>query len=147
MARPAKDPVANLDLLTDKEIEDTRVRAAAKVREKLKKAAQDELLARLEQEELAKLDPAEEMVDVLIDVAGFANRITINGVDYMHGEIRTVPRRLALCMQEIMQNTHRHEKAIGDANRDAYKRPGSYVVIGPNGVIPGINSKQSFLRA
>ena len=119
----------NLQNATDfspEEIEKYRKEAEHNVAVRLRADAAKLLVERLEREALSKGDPNEEMVEILIDVPGFADRITINGTAYLHNTIYTVPARLAADMRAQMHcsvGSWAHEKAYREPNRETYVRP------------------------
>lgn len=65
----------------------------------------------------------EPQVTLVIDVAGYADGVTIDGRKYFHGHQYTLPQSEADSVLEIMQRTWEHEDAVGGANRDQYRRP------------------------
>jgi len=57
----------------------------------------------------------EEMQEIEIDVALYADRIILDNKTYMHGRKYTVKKSVADCMREIMSRTERHWREV---NRD-----------------------------
>lgn len=55
---------------------------------------------------------ADEMVNIIVDLAEYADRIVINHKPYFHGRTYAVPRHVADSMREIMFNTFRHQNDI-----------------------------------
>ncbi len=116
----------NATEFTPDEIAKYRKEAEHNVAVRLRADAAKLLVERLEREALAKGDPNEEMVEILIDVPGFADRITINGTMYLHNTVYTVPAILAGDLRAQMNNrvgSWAHEKAYREPNRETYIRP------------------------
>ena len=86
-------------------------------------------------EENSRIDPNEELVEYTIDLPGYASEIRVDGVQYIQGETYKFTRRQLASMQEIVQNSWKHEKAVGGANANEYRRPRN-VAISPNTAIP-----------
>ena len=128
MAR--KPAIPGIELLSEEEIKALRAQARAKVQEDLKKKASQDALSHFLKEEQKMLDPEEEMVKILIDVPGYADRITLDNQIFMHGVEYTVSRRQAETMREIMQNAWRHERTIGGANANEYRAPANATISG-----------------
>ncbi len=96
----------------DKEIEASR----AAEREKLMAKALDAEI--LEQRKAAGLiNYLDDELDILIDVAPFANNITIDGTVYQHGEWKRVDRRKYDTLKEIMARSWDSEERAGNPNR------------------------------
>ena len=113
----------NATEFTPEEIEKYRKEAEHSVAVRLRAEAAKVLIEKLEREALSRGDPNEEMVEILIDVPGFADRITIDGVMYMHNTIATVPEKRAGAMRDIMDKAWRHEREYREPNRETYVRP------------------------
>lgn len=69
--------------------------------------------------------PADEVEirTIVIDVAGHADRITLDSTVYYQGFTYDVDRPVFDTLNEIMARTWIHEDEIGGANRDAYRKP------------------------
>jgi hypothetical protein len=80
--------------------------------------------------ELARIDgeahpeKVEEMREIWIDLALYADRIILDGVQYFHGTKYTVPKSKYDTMQEIMSKTRRHDEEIhsGEAGDNYYRK-------------------------
>ncbi len=57
-----------------------------------------------------------ELESVTINVAPYADRITLDGVIYLQGTTRDVPVYLARTLRDIMARTWQHEHQTGGAN-------------------------------
>ncbi len=96
----------------DKEIEASR----AAEREKLMGKALDAEIQ--EQRKAAGLtNDLDDMIDILIDVAPFADNITIDGKVFQHGHWYSVERRQAKSIEEIMARSWDSEERAGNPNR------------------------------
>ena len=105
-----KEPEPNFDLLDEDTKEKLRLKAAAKVeaaeRERAEHAWLEAEIERIEKE----LHPEafEEEREITIDLALYADRIIINGKQYMHGRTYKVGKNLYDSMQDIISQTHKH---------------------------------------
>lgn len=119
-----KAPVEKLSsLLSEEDHKALKAEAAKIVEEELKKEARAKELKRYIQESRGHYDPEEEQREIIIDVAGHADRILINGAEYWHGAKYTVSVSLYRCLQEIMARSWQHEDNVAGVNRDRYFRP------------------------
>ncbi len=115
-------------LLSAKEIEEAKAKAAAKVNEAMKKAALDKIveeetqrLQRLAGKKTGIAD-MDELVDVMIDLPEFCPDIRINGTIYNHGHEYSLPRHMANSLREIMQRTRRHQDVLdGKSMEETYR--------------------------
>lgn len=115
---PEPEKAEGRPILTAKEIEEARRIARERVEKALKEAEKERIIAeemqRFKAEEgkrTGKVDLDEE-VQVTIDLAEFANKISINGQDYWHGYTYTVPRHVYETMRDIMYRGHLHQNAL-----------------------------------
>lgn len=102
--------------------EDMRAEAKERVRERLRAQKRMEIQRRI--------DPDEEMFLFTVDLAPFADRIMLDGTIYMHGATYEVPHKQFDTMREIAARTWEHEREIGNANSQFYRKPRS-VTLGP----------------
>lgn len=144
-ASATKNPAAEAprtSILTDEEIAAAKLEAKRRVDQ----AAKDAEMARLIREEEERLKRVEgqrtgqpdkdELVSMFIDLAEFCDRITVNGVQYFHGQTYTVPRHVADSLRETMQRTHRHQMEIdGKSLEESYRRTAP-VALSPAGQRP-----------
>lgn len=134
--RPENVPeITDFSALTPTEQEELKAEAQLAVEEESRDAQRKAFLHKEMEGERRKRklvidDPEDEIEPVLIDVAGFVDRITLDGRIYMHGRIYNVPVRVKRAIDEIMQRTMNHEADVGGANRDAYRRPSNAVIDG-----------------
>lgn len=111
------------DLLSDAEIEALRVEAKKKVLEDRKKAAQQKVLAAMLREENERIDPSDEIVLYTIDIPGYAKSVRLDGIEYFHGQTYKFTTRKLSSILEVVQGAWRHERSIGEANRNNYVAP------------------------
>lgn len=109
--------------LTEEEKEEVRELARAQVAEKYKKVAKkrflEEMVKQIEQESI----PEQQLHPVLIDLAGHANKIVVDGKHYLHGRVYYFTQGEMDSIVEIMANTWRHEREVHGANSDFYRKP------------------------
>lgn len=105
-------------LLTEKEVEALRARAAKTLLDERKKRAEDVLYAemlndaRREAGMISGDEQKDEQVVVTIDVAEYTYYIALNGRQYIHGETYTLPRHVADTLREIMFRSHAHQTEV-----------------------------------
>lgn len=125
---------ADRALFTVEELEalehEVTLEAQADLKEEARERVRDRLKATKRLEIQRKIDPDEEMYYITVDLAPFADRITLDGVVYMHGATYEVPHRQYDTMREIVARTWEHEAEIGNANSQFYRKPRS-VKLGP----------------
>lgn len=121
-----------LDLLTKEEIAEIKRQAKASLLEEMKQDARDEYfnkeLKRLRRAEI----PAEQIVQVSVDLAPFLPHICLDGLMFFHGYTYDVPRSQAIVIYEQMQRSWMHQDEIEGRSRfNPYRRP-QQLRIGPN---------------
>lgn len=112
-----------------------REQAKKQALEEFKEIERKPLLAKMLEEERAKLRPPEpdpepeELVSITIDVppnmfANLANEtgITINGKTYVHDMTYRVSKELAADLNHLMFRANKNEKSMGSPNRDVNRR-------------------------
>jgi hypothetical protein len=113
----------NAALLSDEDKQKLREKAKQRVETKRRETAEDAFLAEaIRQEELSD-KPQDQLEYILIDMAGHAPHIMLDGVQFFHGETYEVTRAQADTMREIIARGWAHEEEIGGANRDLYRKP------------------------
>jgi hypothetical protein len=129
---PIEEPgVADPLALTADELEDIRREARKKVEAELKasnEAARKTIIAKaldaeiLEQRRAAGLtDHRDDLVQILIDIAPFDDKIVIDGTMYFHGSWYTVDRRKHDTLREICARSWDAEDRAGNPNRKFYR--------------------------
>jgi hypothetical protein len=129
-------------ILSKEEIEGAKELA----RENVDKARRAAELSRIVAEEERRLKRVEgqrtgladkdEMVDIMIDLAEFSDRISLNSTEYYHGYSYAVPRHVADTLREIMQRTYHHQSAIDGKSLEEMYRRAAPVAISPTGERP-----------
>jgi hypothetical protein len=121
----SKAPV-NFDLLSDAEKATIRQKAEDRVLANEKLRAENALLEQEMERVTKERNPEafEEMKDITIDLALYADRIVINGRVYPYGWSGKVPKRVYDTLMEIMGRTFRHEQEInsGSAYNEFYMK-------------------------
>jgi len=127
-------------LLSAKEIEEAKAKAAERVAAAMKKAAVDKIIAD-EENRLKRLAGAktgiadmDEPVEVTVDLPEFCPDIRINGTIYNHGRTYTVPRHMANGLREIMQRARRHQDVLDGKSMEEMYRASRPVTLSPAGV-------------
>ena len=120
------EPEGDTTILTDTERDALTAKARARVEAKAKHAAEEAFLKaeeeRLERE--AHPQAFEEMREIRLNLAMYAQFITIDSRRYYHGMLYTVPKSLYDVLKEQEQRSHRHEAEIksGDEYSKSYRR-------------------------
>lgn len=107
--------------LSSKELDEIRKEAQKLEIDEIKKQLRDKALADERARLRAVVDPTEEMRSITIDLAEFADRITIDGRMYVHGQTYMVPKRLYDVLQEQMFRTQQHEHEISGRAKTQFK--------------------------
>ena len=114
--------VINVEL-TEEEKEEVRALARAQVAEKYKKIAKKRFLEQALKEVEQETIPEQQLHPLLIDLAGHANKVVIDGKHYVHGRVYYFTQNEYDSIVEIMANTWRHEREVHGANGDYYRKP------------------------
>jgi cytochrome c-type biogenesis protein CcmH/NrfG len=141
MARLSK-PIEE-KLFNEQEMEAIRREAEEAVLKDQKAKAKKALLEEAKREARSKIDPEEEIIEVVITLPRFAPFIAIDGTQYHHGNTYKVPRKQYNTICDIMAQSWRHEEAaFGERDPNAYqvKRGG---VVGRG---TSLNMSNHFLR-
>lgn len=105
-------------ILDEEDMEELREMAKKQVELEFKAVARQQKLKELVALERAKLDPEEEMVDVLIDLPGHAENIMINYRKFHHGHTYTVGMSQYRTLIDIQARAWEHEDVVGNVNRN-----------------------------
>ena len=100
---------------------EVKEKESARLLEEYKKLARRELV------------PEEELSPITIDLAGHSTKITVDGVDYFQGVTYNFTVGQAASIREIMYRGWRHEREIGGANTNAYRKPRNLSLSEANG--------------
>jgi hypothetical protein len=153
MAPPKKklfaddQPVLDADLLTEVEVQELSGEIQEEIAEERKEAAKKALKEKLRKQEREKQGLSEVQERITIDLAPYADKITINGRSYLQGQTYTVATSLATVFREIMQRTWGHQSEIDGKSENFYRKTrGARVIpVGESGAAV-INTSQ-LLRA
>lgn len=105
-------PRIDFELLSDDDRKRLQEDAIAQARAERKVAAEAEY-KRLALEEARREEGLEEeLITFTLDLAEFADRITIDGQIFFHGRTYTVPRSKYQVMTEMAYRTHTHQAEI-----------------------------------
>jgi hypothetical protein len=113
----------NADLISDEQKKALRAKALEHVTKKRVEKAEDEYFQQAIHEAELVDKPEEQLEYILLDMAGHAPYIMLDGVQFFHGQTYEVTRSVANTMREIVARGWKHEDEIGGANRDLYRRP------------------------
>lgn len=114
--------------LTAADKERVRLKAAKTVADKYKKKAEEALLAKMIKELERELIPEERVEPILINVAGHSDRIVLDGRQYQHGQVYHLTVNERETLEDVMAQTWRHEREVGGANFNHYRKPANAVV-------------------
>jgi hypothetical protein len=121
LPRPSKSDDIQL---TEEEKAAVRAEAHAKIVADKKRELKKKYLEELLLEQKRKDDPQlYAMEQILIDLPGGADRLTIDGAVYFHGATPTVTSVVAASIREMMARGWKHEGEIGGSYRDHYRKP------------------------
>jgi hypothetical protein len=104
-------------LLTAEEKGAALLKAAEHIKKERKKKALDDFLSAAIDEERRKFVPEEHLEDILIDLPKFAPYVAIDGVQYYHGIIYTLPFNRARSVADIMARAWEHQNEIDGRKR------------------------------
>lgn len=123
------EPTGDEPMFSAKEIAEIKAKAKAEILADKKAAAKKQMMAdekvRLQREEglTTGNSYADEIVNIMIDLAPYAASIMVNGSPYWHGHMYPVPRHVAASLQETMFNTWRHQAEIkGESWKEFYAK-------------------------
>jgi hypothetical protein len=100
---------------------EVKEKESARLLEEYKKLARRELI------------PEEELHPVTIDLAGHSTKITVDGTDYFQGVTYHFTAAQAASIREIAFRGWKHEREIGGANTNAYRKPRNFSLSEANG--------------
>ena len=119
-----------------------RAQAKKQVEAEAVKLAEAQLLAEMVEEEQREKGIKEPMTTVFIDLAPYADRITIDGRVWFQGMEVTVRESVAAVMHEMMGKTWKHQAEI-DGKSENFYRSTRGAHIGPGGAV----TQSNILRA
>ncbi len=130
--------IVDTSILDPKRVEELRAKAKAKIDKERQAAAEAQLLDQLEDEERRALGVSEAMETVTIDLAPYADRITIDNRIFFQGETKTVGAGMAAVIREMMQATWKHQSIVDGKPEDFYRRSRGQSIIPNGGVISNV---------
>lgn len=130
--------IIDTSIVDPKRMEELRALAKGKVEKERKTAAEAQLLEQFTLEERQQGGLEEEMVDVYIDFAPYADRAMIDGVVYFAGQTKRVRESVALVLNEMMAATWKHQSIVDGKAEDFYRRGRGQGVAANGGVISHI---------
>lgn len=122
--------------LSEEDKERVHQKARGIVAAKFKKAAEEKYLQEAIKEIERESIPEQRVEPLLINVAGHAAKITIDGRPYEHGRIYNVTQSERETLEEIMARTWNHEHEVGGANGNQYRRPANAVLRPGSEIMP-----------
>jgi hypothetical protein len=130
--------IVDVSSIDPKRIEELRATAKAKVEKERKAAAEAQLLEQFTKEERQSGGLEEEMVQVTMDFAPYADRAMLDGVIYFQGQTKAVRASVADVLHEMMQRTWQHQSEIDGKSENFYRKSRSQGVAANGGVISHI---------
>lgn len=109
--------------LSEADKEKVREKARGIVAAKFKKRAEEQYLAEAIKEIERESIPEQQVEPILINVAGHADKITLDGRQFAHGRVYYCTQNERETLEEIMSRTWGHEKEVGGANFNHYRKP------------------------
>lgn len=133
----APGPINPAAVLTEAELEAIEKQARNEIEAEAKKKAKALALEAAKMRLRQQSGLNEESEQVFVDVAPYADRITIDGVVYLQTGTYTVRRGVAATMYEIMAKTWNHQAEIDGKSENFYRRSRGGMVT-PQGVVSNI---------
>lgn len=132
-------PKAKVDIsiLSEADKETLRAKAKKTVSDEATVAAKAAYLEQLLNEERQAVGLDEPIVEFFIDLAPYADRITLDGVIYFQKHTVKVRESVAAVMAEMVQATWRHQSIIDGKNEDFYRKKLA-PNINPNGSVSNL---------
>ena len=116
----------DFSILSEERKQELRAKAEAKVRAQQIVEAEDAFLAAEMDRQDRELHPetVHETRELRLDLALYADRVTLDGKPYYHGELYTVPKPVYDVLKECEARTWRHDDEIrsGDTNDAFYRK-------------------------
>lgn len=93
------------------------------LRDEAKERVREQMRAQKRLEMQRAVDPDEQLFSLTIDLAPYANYVSLDNVYYMHGTTYVLPKRTYDSIKEIMARTWQHEVSRGNPNANFYQKP------------------------
>lgn len=120
-------------LLTEEEMREIEDELKAEIAAEAKKVEKDKFKVEARRKLRVAKGLEEPQVQILIDIPGFADKITLDGRPYYHGYTYTVADSVAACLMDQMDKSWRHEDNVGGANHNEYRKPRNTSLSGKTG--------------
>lgn len=132
-------PVDLLGLITPERMAEIRAEARDKVKEKLRKKAEAELLAQEMKSFEQELDPKPEyeLRDIIIDAADHTEYLRIDGQQFYYGQKYTVTRPVYDQLVDMLSRGWQHEREISVPSRRVHSMNRGAVLHGAADVSQG----------
>lgn len=114
---PSSDP-----LLTVEELREIEAEVQREIDKDLKAKAKDDAREKMLKEARVKRGLAEASEWVEINLPEHADRVTINGVPYMHARAYNVPVSMAMQLRETMFRAWEHQAVVEGRRKDFYTK-------------------------
>ena len=121
MAKAPRKIRADITALTDEEIAKVKAEARAQVEAEIKRQQMEALLSDEKDSLYRRIDPDEELVPLRIDLPPFADRLTLDGVIYLHGWTGELPKSVYLSVQDAVARSWTHQVEI-EGHAKEYRR-------------------------
>jgi hypothetical protein len=137
---PAPEEERLHPILTNEEVRKAKEKARAKIeaasRAAAMKAIEDQEVERLRVEEgmVTGAGVKDEIVNLLIELAPFADRIIFNQKVYLHARTYPVPRHVADSLREVCWRTKVHEHDTKDENLFTFYGKQKDTLLSPAGI-------------
>jgi molecular chaperone GrpE (heat shock protein) len=125
----AAKAAVDISIVDPKRIEELRAKAKTKIDKERQLAAEAQLLEQFEKEERQAGGLEEELEEIFIDLAPYADRLMLDGVVYFNGRTHTVRKGVADVMREMIQATWRHQSIVDGKPEDFYRKSRAQRVI------------------
>lgn len=130
--------IVDTSILGPEKIKELQAKAKANVEKERQRAAEAQLLEELELAERRANGSVEGTEEIYIDLAPYADRLTLDGKILFQGETKTVRASEADVIREMMQATWRHQSIVDGKPEDFYRRSRGQGVAANGGVISHI---------
>lgn len=134
-----KQPV-NLDLLTETDKEAVEKKVLAEIEAEAKAQARAAYTAEIRSRLRREVGVGEQQVTLTLDLAPYVDRMTIDGVVYMHGRQYTVRYSVADAMLDMQHRTWNHQAEIDGKSTNFYRQARGLTISpsNPNGGVGNI---------
>ncbi len=135
-----RKPPVQMKLLSEEDKASLREQARKSLLAEMEQDARDEYFKTSMEELRRDQTPEDRFVQVQMDLAPFASKLTIDGNHFWHGCTYTVPTKQAAVLYEQMQRGWMHQDEIDGRSRfNAYRKPQN-VRLGPHSATPTVGA-------